>query len=277
MLRARKEIGMEEKDILNHTEETPAEEATTQDETLQAEEATAQEQEAEKESIAEEGSEPESAESLANKLYQTLMADDLAAFQELLSQKEALGSVKLGILPLCSVAVILGARSITETLKKAYFGITKFTELPAPIDLIARSAALFGSHADMYENVHFVEPAEVLIMKGDASGFADFVKTGGIKTLASRKRVESLTAEKYADHVLIPAATEGLYKFAKPRTKKQIITTAIYILIALIVVLTPVIVMASLRTTVTFYSDGAEWGEQTGFAGSKITIDTPTK
>jgi|GEM_PF-6336604 len=216
-------------------------------------------------------------DSISERLYKIILDDDLNSLESLLSDEPNIEGVKLGMFPLLSVAVLLGANRIADKLSETYKYLAKFKEEEAPVDLMMKGAACFLTYADMYKDVHFVEPSEIYILKGDISGFEKCILKCGIKTMSSRKRVEKIAYDLKPDHVLIPAKEENTYKFVKPRNKKKTIMAIIIVLAALIVVSIPTIILASLRTTVYFYSDGQEWGHQDGLSGTAIKIESPEK
>lgn len=284
-----------------------------------------------------------------NEIFQFIKSDDTMSLERLISASPNIASIKLGNLPLLSVAVLFRANACKDLLIPLYRAINAYSEndtIPElstkfdkivdgyfadfknnsnrhgiennPIDTnehignelnvssqsenFSESSKVIGEKHNenannfivkeyensnlkedvaLYQEARFVEPVEVALLLENYSLADELLKTVGIKTVSSRKRIESLLSRRN-QFTLVSKGDKYCIKKVNAKTNKNTKINAkrflIYFAFALVIaIMVPVIVLASIKVNVSYIVDGEVYGKEEGISGGKITIKAPQK
>lgn len=237
-----------------------------------------------------------------NRLFDYIKVDDADALGKELAENPELKGLKLGNLPLASVAVLLRAKKCTDLLLPLFGEINAYVEADAPSELSEKWQNLLTDYAEsttqkntesekdaseksnllsaLYEGARFVEPCETAFLSEDINLANQIIAKVGIKTVSARKRLETIFEERKtyafsgkAEKCRIVNTLEKSKKGLTSKRKKILY----FSLILIIAIMIPLLVLTTLRVKVTYYVDSKIYGQEQGIGGEKISIDDPQK
>lgn len=238
-----------------------------------------------------------------NQIFNCIKSDDVRTLEKLIAEKPDLKNLKLGSLPLVSVAILFRALDCVEFLTPIFGEVNAYVEADAPKEVVETFQGLVAGFSktklkdqesedadnqpeksnlciELYEDARFVEPSEIAFLLGEDDQANQILEKVGIKSFSARKRLETLldgtktyalsgTADK-------PRIVDARKKAKKPASKKKkmIMLVAVALCVAIIL---PIIILTAMQVKVTYYVDDVIYGYERGVGGRDITVKDPEK
>lgn len=212
---------------------------------------------------------------LAERLFELIKSDDVDLFVKELEKAPSILGCKLGVLPLASVCALFNAEKLLSKLTAPFVETNTFTDLVAPKEVYEKLCECLMGFEELYQNVRFIEPSEILLLKRDSKAFKSFLKRGGIKTLSSRKRIEKILDSIYSGYTI--KANGDYYCVIPPKTPQRKAFYAVSIIAIAVIIILSIVLPLTLRVNVTYYCLGEEYGTESGLTGKNITIQNPER
>lgn len=237
-----------------------------------------------------------------NQIYAYLKADDVNALERLIAEKPDLKNLKIGPLPIVSVAVLFHAQKCVEFLTPVFGEVNAYIEGEDVEEVSKKLQELFerfsneerksqegeplenkigeGFAFEIYADARFIEPSEIAFLLGEEELANQILEKVGVKTFSARRRLESLFEETktyaFSGKGDKPRIVNKEKNAKKPHgsKRKMIIVVALALCVA---ILLPIIILTAMQVKVTFYVGNEIYGYERGISGRDITVKDPEK